>query len=242
MSIPAAVNNTVDVTVNVGAPVLMPSERRMVVRQANTMPEIPWHETSPAIILALVLFFPVGLILLWKSDWTEDTKWSVTGLLLWPLWIRTVLRQHWPNSMKVLASVALVLGYAAMFTRLSGAALLLVGLPAFAWTLWQSRSVSDVGSANAPAREGVRMTLDRCHDVIAEIESTIALDLLPAKSWLRDRYIQALEIRQEAANLLSSTDSRVGVENAREKAERALSLLIEVKQGLPEYQTTDSAR
>lgn len=42
-----------------------------------------WYQKNPFIILLLVLFFPVGLYLMWKhSDWSPKTKWIVTGVLL----------------------------------------------------------------------------------------------------------------------------------------------------------------
>lgn len=232
------VNNKVDVTVNVGSPVLIAKKRGAsnlgAIPAKSVRTGEPWYTTTLAIVLALVLFFPVGLALLWKSDWKEDTKWSVSGVFLWPLWVRFVLRQYWPSVLKVLVSAVLVLGYAALFTRLSGVALLLIGLPTFIWTLWLAQGARDRLPAASPASEAAQVTLDRCHDVIAEIESTIALDLLPpAKSWLQDRYIRALEVRQEADKLLGSDGSAAGCEAAKEKAELALSMLIQVREALP---------
>lgn len=240
------VNNKVDVTVNVGGPVLVankPGANNPVAIPAQAaMTGEPWYTTSLVIVLALVLFFPVGLALLWKSDWKEDTKWAVSGAFLWPLWIRFFLRQDWPSALKALVSVVLVLGYAALFTRLSGVALLLIGLPTFVWTLWLAQSARERLPAAPPASEAAQRTLDHCHDVIAEIEGTIALDLLPpAESWLRDCYIRALEIRQEADKLLQSDGSAAGCNAAREKAELALSMLIKVREALPVARETSPA-
>lgn len=42
-----------------------------------------WYQKDPFIILLLVVFFPVGLYLMWKySDWNPKAKWVVTGVLL----------------------------------------------------------------------------------------------------------------------------------------------------------------
>lgn len=40
-----------------------------------------WHETNVAIILALMVFFPIGLYLLWKSDWDKRLKWGISIVL-----------------------------------------------------------------------------------------------------------------------------------------------------------------
>ncbi|MFH1710337.1 MAG: hypothetical protein ABH860_04610, partial [bacterium] len=39
-----------------------------------------WHETNTAIILALIIFPPAGIYLLWKSDWDQRRKWWLTGI------------------------------------------------------------------------------------------------------------------------------------------------------------------
>jgi hypothetical protein len=47
-----------------------------------------WYQKNPFIILFLVVFFPVGLYLMWKySDWSPKTKWIVTGVLLFFVFI-----------------------------------------------------------------------------------------------------------------------------------------------------------
>lgn len=40
-----------------------------------------WYETNVAIILALMVFFPIGLYLLWKSDWDKRLKWGISIVL-----------------------------------------------------------------------------------------------------------------------------------------------------------------
>ncbi len=43
----------------------------------------PWYATKPVITMLLVVFFPVGIPLMWKfTDWTKKTKGIVTGVIL----------------------------------------------------------------------------------------------------------------------------------------------------------------
>jgi hypothetical protein len=45
-----------------------------------------WYQNSTAIILFLVLFFPVGLYLMWKyGKWSSKTKWIITGIVFFVL-------------------------------------------------------------------------------------------------------------------------------------------------------------
>lgn len=41
-----------------------------------------WYAKKPIIITLLIVFFPVGLFLMWKfADWTKKTKWVITGVI-----------------------------------------------------------------------------------------------------------------------------------------------------------------
>jgi len=41
-----------------------------------------WYEKDSGVILLLLLFWPVGLYLMWKhSKWSKTTKWSITTIL-----------------------------------------------------------------------------------------------------------------------------------------------------------------
>lgn len=41
-----------------------------------------WYEKKPVIITLLILFFPIGLPLMWKfSPWAKRTKWLVSGVI-----------------------------------------------------------------------------------------------------------------------------------------------------------------
>lgn len=42
-----------------------------------------WYQNEALIILLLLLFFPVGLFLMWKhTNWSPKTKWIVTGVVV----------------------------------------------------------------------------------------------------------------------------------------------------------------
>ena len=43
---------------------------------------LKWYQKPSGTIILLILFFPVGLYLMWKNElWTKKTRWIVTGVL-----------------------------------------------------------------------------------------------------------------------------------------------------------------
>lgn len=49
---------------------------------------------SAWIVLALILFFPLGLVLMWThSTWSSNAKLAVTGLIFPPLWLVVIWRK-----------------------------------------------------------------------------------------------------------------------------------------------------
>jgi hypothetical protein len=45
--------------------------------------ELKWFQKQSGIIILLIIFFPVGLYLMWKNNlWTKKTRWIVTIALL----------------------------------------------------------------------------------------------------------------------------------------------------------------
>ena len=47
--------------------------------------EKKWYQKPGAVVLFLLLFFPIGLILMWKhSVWTKSIRWVVTALIFIP--------------------------------------------------------------------------------------------------------------------------------------------------------------
>ena len=42
--------------------------------------EIKWHKKPSNIIIALFIFFPVGIYFMWKNQiWTKKVRWVITG-------------------------------------------------------------------------------------------------------------------------------------------------------------------
>ena len=44
--------------------------------------ELKWFQKPTGIIILLIVFFPVGLFLMWKNEmWSKKTRWIVTGAI-----------------------------------------------------------------------------------------------------------------------------------------------------------------
>jgi hypothetical protein len=42
---------------------------------------LKWYQKTSGVIVLLILFFPVGLYLMWKNElWSKQTRWIVTGV------------------------------------------------------------------------------------------------------------------------------------------------------------------
>lgn len=219
-----AITGTTTVTVNVGGPVLVAGKGidRVVLERGHSVDGTSgWEHNDALIIAALVLFFPVGIPWMWAAArWKTETKWAVTGAFFWPLWIRQIWEQEWSEGLKVAAAAVLVVSYALLFvTHLALAGVLLVGLPGFIWALNDSRQEDEPDSS---MRDVVVALVERCDEAIVEIERGLGVDLLPIDSPIRKRYMHGLEMRREAVDLLSSTDT-VDLAIARRKASEALS-------------------
>lgn len=45
-----------------------------------------WYQKTPSVIVFLVLFFPLGLFLMWRyGNWNKKTKWIISGVFLFLL-------------------------------------------------------------------------------------------------------------------------------------------------------------
>ena len=43
--------------------------------------KIKWYEQPTTIIILLIIFFPIGIFLMWKNElWTKKTRWIVTSI------------------------------------------------------------------------------------------------------------------------------------------------------------------
>ena len=188
------------------------------------------------IALLLVLFPPVGLILMWTSSgWESDVKWAISGIFFPPLWLRFLWKVPWlPYALTALVALLLLgnvlaegLSIVAAVTILAVVAVLLV-------------LVKPPARPRAPTSEGhpgrLRQTiegkLDAINDLVADIEGTVALDLLPAGSALHERYRRALDTRTEALHLLDRAVSPRELYAVDDRANRALHELRAVRDGL----------
>lgn len=81
-------------------------------------------------------------------------------------------------------------------------------------------------------RDAVSAILDACNEIVEDIEHGIGIDLLPVGSPVRARYMQALELRKEAAGLLDSAKGARGLSEARVRAGRAHAALQTTRDSL----------
>jgi hypothetical protein len=191
--------------------------------------------SSAWIILAFLLFPPLGLLLMWTaSRWSDDTKWFISGLFFTPLWMRFLWRQQWAVNVKLALLALFVL--ASLY-----AWFVIAGLTAAVWmtivtvvALWfivrapgaQPRR-KEGASSEAPAamRRVVQARLESCHDLIAQIEGNTVLDFFPLSSPARQMYLRALEARSEAMNVYEQARTAPELEVANMLAGEALSEL-----------------
>lgn len=80
--------------------------------------------------------------------------------------------------------------------------------------------------AAARLRSGVITMLDACHELIAEIEAGVGLDVAPPTSPIRTRYVRCLEARREVTEVLARP---AGVEDLHRAHDLALRVLHELR-------------
>lgn len=68
-----------------------------------------WYSSTWGIILALILCFPVGLVLMWlNAPWSKNVKLIITSCFIWPLWIYVIFKMtSWEPKIKVISSSAI---------------------------------------------------------------------------------------------------------------------------------------
>jgi hypothetical protein len=71
----------------------------------------------------------------------------------------------------------------------------------------------------------IESKVDTCHDLIAQIERTLSIDLLPADAPARRQYMHALEMRSEAMALYERATSRPELLAADARLSRAIEEL-----------------
>jgi len=95
------------------------------------------------------------------------------------------------------------------------------------WVLRSTRpdDKPEIDDGMQDVRDAFSRDLTACDDTITEIERTIAVELLSAKSPERTRYLAALESRKSAIEYFESAKSTQDVKRAREQLVMALGEL-----------------
>jgi len=186
------------------------------------------------IALTLVFFPPIGLILMWSSSgWSDDLKWGISGIFFPPLWLRFLWRIPWlayaaMGGVAVLLVSAIRSGFpivAAVAILIAVVVFLLLLKPA------QPAPRRKAQEPSAELRRQIEAKVDACNDLIADIEGTVDLDLLPSTSPWRRRYNRALEMRSTGLGLL---DEGGNLWAADQRLSEALLELRVVRKGLSE--------
>lgn len=197
----------------------------------------PRSTIHPALItLALVFFFPLGLILMWtSSDWDDDVKWAITGFIFPPLWTRFLWKIPWlPYAFDAFIAALLLNGVINHGLSLVAAVLILTVITLWLLVTRPSGRKSAAPDAVTALRQEVEERLDACNDLIADIEGGVALDLLPASAHARQLYARALEMRSEGARLFGRAVSMQELRRADERITTALHELRAVRDGIPD--------
>jgi hypothetical protein len=146
---------------------------------------------------------------IWKQSWTLQAKLGLSALLL-------VLDQiFYVGALHVGAT-------AAFFIFLLNVVVIYL----------VARSVQRAKPSPSTLREAIESKLDACHDLIAELEQTIDLDLLPIQAPLRQGYIRALEMRSEGVDLFRRATSEPELVEADVRISRALDALRATRAGI----------
>jgi predicted nucleic acid-binding Zn ribbon protein len=183
------------------------------------------------LIITLLIFFPpAGFILMWLSNWKRWVKIFLTGFLFPPIWLLLLWEMPFSDEVKAGIITGLVAANSLWLAPVAGATATIAFLivTVVLGTLWiQSirRSKSVVDDGTAALRRMIDSKVDTCHDLIAEIEGTLAFDLLPSDSPLRRQYMHALEMRSEGMELYERAASRPDLVAADARLTRAVEEL-----------------
>lgn len=186
-------------------------------------------------IMALIFFFPVGLILMWAGTrWSLNVKLTLTGFLFPPLWFvvlgRLLWRVPWSRQTKAIAVVATAAVLTLFFLGVgsSSAALWTVLVCVIVGVLWvmtaptQRKSKQD---PNANVRRAIESDLDTCNDLIVEIEDELTSHPLEDDDPMLAQYVRALEMRTQAVDLLEQAHTRPDLVAVETRAARAIDAL-----------------
>jgi hypothetical protein len=167
-------------------------------------------------IVLMILFLPFLPLIVWKgTDWSEDTKFAVAGLMAPQLWAYFVWKQSWDLWVRVAGVAALEALYLFVMAAVAGptgvelGALFSVPLLAVAlgWRPGQGTSTATPAPQAAGERGALEAKLALCNDLIAEIEGAQGMRALPVRSSEFDMYMHGLDLRAHGAQLLDGARS-----------------------------------
>lgn len=194
------------------------------------------HMSSFWVALALVLFPPLGFILMWTStDWDSDVKWAISGIFFPPLWLRFLWKIPWlPYAIGLL--LAAITLQAAVFGGFSPAATVAI-LGTIGVILMFTLGTQFPRGRRQPQLSPrqtrvVEEKLNACDALIAEIESDLSLELLPVTSPQRRRYARALEMRAEGNDLFRRAEDMRELAGAEGRITGALRELRSIREGI----------
>lgn len=196
---------------------------------------------TPWIILALLLFPPLGFLLMFTSSrWSDDTKWIVGGFFFTPLWARFLWQRPWPPIVKLGLLGAFLAAYSVAMVALTGVGaavwIVLVTIIVLFFILRskgaQPRSQAAAAGSQTSLRGVVQSKLDSCHDLIAQIEEHTVFDFFPMTSPERKQYLEALEVRAEAMEMYEHAQTGQDLAAADQRATEALNELKSAQDAL----------
>lgn len=188
------------------------------------------------VVLALVFFLPLGVILMWTStDWNDDLRWAISGLLFPPLWLRFLWKAPWlPYAVGALLAAITI--QAALRGGISGAgaiAILTVIIVVLLVTLAMNRPRKQASVELSPEQcRTIEQKLDSCDDLIADIEADLSLEMFPADSPERGRYMRALEMRANGRELFQRASTPRDLAMAEGRVTGALRELRAIRDGI----------
>lgn len=180
------------------------------------------------LIVALLIFVPpLGWILMWTSSrWKVDVKAVVTFPPAWPI---LFWRLSWPPLQRLALIAALVAATVLWFGSVAGptaaTAILFVIVVIAALVIMTSRPREAPDTGLDQLRQMIESKVDTCHDLIDQIERTLAFDLLPSDSPVRSQYMHALEMRSEGMALFERATTRPDLVAADARLSRAMEEL-----------------
>jgi hypothetical protein len=171
------------------------------------------------------------------ARWSRRTKIAITGFLFPPVWALLI----WDLPIDRWVRLGLIAALLALNTV--GISLLAGPAPAFitllvtlflgvVWMASRMRGVEPDRTETSSLRRVIESKLDTCHDIIAEVEGTAVLELLPDESPSRRRYRHALEMRSEGVDLLERARSEPDLVAADSRISRALDELRDARDAI----------